>query len=298
MLFFATDRIYRTTEKLFQIVECKACRLIRLEPRPTNAELERYDPDACWPEFAATRLEHASCRFLLRDQVAFVREALSHSDGRGYVLDAGCRDGLLLSMVPWPRILGLDPSRRALTTAWRYNGVPGACAGLDAAPLPASSCSVVAMLHMLEYRRDPVACLKAAYDLLTPEGRLVIQAANASSWQFMMFGERWNGLDAPRALYCYRERDIENLLSFCGFEIVRRKHFSLENAAGLAATLLPGYDPRVRRRRGERNRIGGILKSAAFLGAMAAALPFTMVGAACGAGSTVLIEARKKPASR
>ncbi len=34
-LFSAGDRLYHTTEKSFLVVECKTCRLIRLEPRPS-----------------------------------------------------------------------------------------------------------------------------------------------------------------------------------------------------------------------------------------------------------------------
>ena len=48
-----------------------------------------------------------------------------------------------------------------------------------------------------------------------------------------------------------------DLLDHCGFEIVRRKHFSLrDNPAGLASSLAPGLDPmarRVRKVRGIRD---------------------------------------------
>src|ERR1022692_4910596 len=41
VLFAATDRLGATTMR-FQIVECKQCRLIRLEPQPTPQELRGY----------------------------------------------------------------------------------------------------------------------------------------------------------------------------------------------------------------------------------------------------------------
>src|SRR5437868_5884725 len=34
-LFHTGDRLYRTTDQSFLVVECSGCRLIRLEPRPT-----------------------------------------------------------------------------------------------------------------------------------------------------------------------------------------------------------------------------------------------------------------------
>src|SRR5205085_294102 len=47
-LFRGTDRLYHTTDKVFYVVECKACRLIRLDPRPTPGELGNYYPDTYW----------------------------------------------------------------------------------------------------------------------------------------------------------------------------------------------------------------------------------------------------------
>jgi len=298
VLFQATDRLYHTTDKTFQVVECKQCRLIRLEPRPTPKELKRYYPDTYWfaPEGAAGRLEEAYRRFVLRDHLAFVRQALAHSDRQGYVVDVGCGNGLLLSLLPWPKILGLDSSRAALAIAWRQNGVPGACADLVSAPLPAESCSVLTMFHVLEHLINPVEYLQAAHELLKPEGRLVVQVPNASSWQFMLFAEKWNGIDAPRHLFNYRQRDLENMLEFCGFEVVRRKHFSLrDNPAGLATTMVPGLDPMARRvRKVSETSFVRLVKDVAYAGLTLMAVPFTLIEAACGAGSSIMIEARKK----
>lgn len=298
VLFEATDRLYHTTGKRFQIIECKACRLIRLEPRPSGKELAGYYPDRYWfsPEGPAGRMEETYRRLVLRDHVHFVRQALANSDGGGYVVDVGCGNGLLLSLVPWRKILGLDTSRKALSVAWKQNGVPAACADLVNAPLARESCSVITMFHVIEHLAEPVRYLEAALELLTPGGRLVVQVPNASCWQFILFGENWNGIDVPRHLINYRQRDIENLLNFCGFEVTRRKHFSLrDNPAGMASSLAPGLDPMARRVRQVKESTGmRLLKDAAYFGLALAALPFTLVEAACGCGSTIMIEARKK----
>ena len=47
-LFEATDRLYRTTDRTFAIVECGRCRLIRLSPQPGAAERGTYYPDTYW----------------------------------------------------------------------------------------------------------------------------------------------------------------------------------------------------------------------------------------------------------
>jgi hypothetical protein len=97
-------------------------------------------------------------------------------------------------------------------------------------------------------------------------------------------------------LFDFKEQDIENLLDYCGFEIVRRKHFSLrDNPAGLASSLAPGLDPMARRIRavGEPPRVK-LFKDALYFMLVLAAIPFTLVEAACRAGSTIMFEAKLK----
>ena len=91
------------------------------------------------------------------------------------------------------------------------------------------------MFHVLEHLYDPASYLDAAHQLLRPDGRLIIQVPNAACWQFLLLGERWNGIDVPRHLIDFRLRDVDTLLDSCGFEVLRHKHFSLrDNPAGLA----------------------------------------------------------------
>ena len=139
--------------------------------------------------------------------------------------------------------------------------MPAVCASLARAPLADNSCAAVTMFHVLEHLYDPSAYLDAAHRLLKPGGRLIVQVPNAASWQFLLLGENWTGLDVPRHLIDFRARDLETLLDHCGFEVVRTKHFSLrDNPAGLATSLAPWLDPmvrRIRRIRGDAARAAG-----------------------------------------
>lgn len=302
MLFSATDRLYRTTSRIFQIVECRKCRLIRLHPQPTPVELRDYYPPDYWfvPEAsAADRLEQAWRRFVLRDHLHFVERAIRESEQTGLVLDVGCGGGLFLQMlqqrlhVP---VAGLDFSLEAANAAWRRSGVPVVCATLSRAPFAPASCATVTMFHVLEHLYDPASYLEAAHALLKPEGRLIVQVPNAACWQFLLFGQRWNGIDVPRHLIDFRRSDLETLLESCGFEVVRYKHFSLrDNPAGMASSIAPDLDPMARRlRHVEETPRERLLKDLAYLALTAVSLPFTLLEAACRAGSTVMVEARKQ----
>jgi SAM-dependent methyltransferase len=300
-LFAASDRLYHTTSDEFQVVECKQCRLMQLAPQPTPAELAQYYPKNYWftPEDSATgRLEQIYRRFVLRDHLRFVERALRESQESGPVLDVGCGGGLFLRLLRDRGfgVMGLDFSVEAARVAWNANRVPATCGALSQAPFPPQSCAAITMFHVLEHLHDPRCYLKAAYDLLKPEGRLIVQVPNAGCWQFLLLGAGWNGVDVPRHLYDFRPADLDRLLDSCGFEVLRRKYFSLrDNPAGLATSLAPGLEPVARRvLQAKENPGERLVKNLLYAALVAVALPFTVVEAACHAGSTIMIEARKK----
>ena len=300
-LFCASDRLYHTTSKEFAVVRCGECGLVRLHPAPPPEELHLYYPENYWflPDAsAAGRMEERYRRLVLRDHVQFVSTALRASRAHGPILDAGCGGGLFLGMLRERgfRVLGLDNSDNAARIAWRQQGAPSVCAALDAAPFAPHTVACVTMFHVLEHLYDPRVYLRAAHELLVPDGRLIVQVPNLASWQFRIFGRAWNGVDVPRHLFDFRSRDLERLLESCGFTIVRRKFFSLrDNPAGLASSLAPSLDPMARRvRRIREGPAARLAKDLVYLSIVAASLPFTLLEAAFGAGSTVMIEARPR----
>jgi len=227
-----------------------------------------------------------------------VRRALEESGESGPVLDVGCGGGLFLRILAERGIpvVGLDFSLDAAAVAWSSNRVPAVCATLSRAPFAPESCAAVTMFHVLEHLYNPGSYLDAAHRLLRPNGRLIVQVPNAACWQFLLFGEHWNGIDVPRHLINFKEGDLVGLLDSCGFEVLRRKHFSLrDNPAGLATTLAPSLDPMARRIRARHDSPRmRLMKDLVYLGLVAASVPFTLVEATCRAGSSIMIEARKK----
>jgi SAM-dependent methyltransferase len=301
VLFAATDRLYHTTRRPFHVVACSGCGLLRLDPPPAASELGAYYPDNYWfapDDTAAGSLAEAYRRLVLRDHVRFVTRALRDTGGNGPVLDVGCGGGLFLRLLQARGfdVIGLDSSPDAAHLAWCRNGVPAVCASLERAPLAPASCAAITMFHVLEHLYDPRPYLAAARALLQPNGRLIVQVPNAACWQYRLLGKAWNGLDVPRHLYNFRARDLEALLTRGGFAVLRRKHFSLrDNPAGLASSVAPGLDPMARRvRRVVEGPAARVAKDLLYFALLCASLPFTMLEAACGAGSTIMLEARPR----
>lgn len=298
-IFQGTDRLFGTTDRQFQVVECTQCRFLRLYPKPADHELGQfYPPDYYFSPSpgGVSQLSEIYRRLVLSDHVRFVERATKKR--KGLLLDVGCSGGLVARLLRdrGVKALGFDNSLSAARAAWQSNGVPVICGDFLKAPLQTESCSVLTMFHVLEHVPDPQAYLKKAFELLAKDGRLVVQVPNAASWQFLMFGEHWNGVDIPRHLWNFRISDLERVLDQCGFEIVRRKYFSLrDNPAGMATSFAPSLDPMARRVRGvKESEPVALLRNLLYLGLTLACLPFTVLEAVCRAGSTVMVEARPR----
>jgi len=234
-------------------------------------------------------------RLVLLDHVRFAAQAARGK--KGTVLDVGCGGALFLRMMKERgfEVLGSDFSAEAARVAWEQNGVRVLVGDLTAAAITPASCSLITMYHVVEHLLDPAAYLNAAGKLLEPDGRLVIQVPDRDCWEAAMLGENWTGLDVPRHLHVFRTSDVRRLLQMCGYEVVREKHFSLrDHPAGLATGLAPSLDPVVRAiRQSDRSGVLRMAKDVLYLGLTVAALPFTLLEALSGKGSSVMVEARK-----
>jgi SAM-dependent methyltransferase len=298
-IFSGTDRLYGITEEMFQVVRCHRCGLLRLSPRPGPRELPAFYPPSYWyagkEDDKVGALEQFWRRTVLRDHARFVQSALESTPAAGLLLDVGCGGGLFLRQMKemgYP-VMGLDFSLDAASIAWRQNGVPAICGTLTQAPLPAGSCRAVTMFHVLEHLYSPQDYIEHARRLLAPDGRLIVQVPDASSWQFLLFGERWSGLDIPRHLVNFRGSDLEVLIERCGFRIVRKRHFSLrDNPAAFATSLAPNLDPMARRiRKISESSAQRLVKDLLYMGLFFAGLPLSVLESMCGSGATIFIEA-------
>ncbi len=296
-----SDRLYGTTSQVFAVVRCIRCGMARLSPRPDAASLGQYYPDQYWfdpSSSPSSQWAERYRRFVLRDHIHFVLGAARAAGPGGRILDVGCGGGLLAGLLRehHAHVFGLDVSSAACRIAWQRHAVPAVTGDLVQAPFPPASLSLITMFHVLEHLPDPGAFLAVARELLAPEGRLVVQVPNVDSWQFRLLGARWNGLDVPRHLNHFRPADLRVLLNRHGFEPVRWKHFSLrDNPAGLATSIAPALDPMSRR---VRRKSSGWLTLGGHFALVLAALPFALLEAAFGHGSSVMIEARVAPSRK
>ena len=101
------------------------------------------------------------------------------------------------------------------------------------------------MWHYLEHDYDPMRTLATARDLLTPNGRLIIEVPRLDSTTFRMYGDRWPGLQAPQHTVLFDRKRLLIAMRCADLEIVEYLPYGAFPAffyffAGAAFKLLRG----------------------------------------------------------
>jgi len=217
-LFKGRDRLLGG-EKIFDLVRCRGCGLIYINPRPTLDEIAQYYPAEYEPFVRQEQVTNWYDR--LRHRVAIARMCRIAGQGQqpGRMLDVGCGGGdFMLGMQQrgW-QVRGLDISPVAVALA-RKKGLDVFQGQLSDVELEDESFDLVTMWDVLEHLHDPAAYLARVARLLKPEGRFVVTLPNPDGLDFRLFGPRWTGLDVPRHLYVFERRALASLFRHSGLE--------------------------------------------------------------------------------
>lgn len=206
----------RFTKHGFRIARCPGCGLVYVNPRLTVPELTAlYHAQAISPTsyYLRTRSE---------DERSFdARLALiERYRPPGTLLDLGAGPGTFAKVARergWrPRALDLNA---ASVTRCRELGIDAVCDAFPSPALAGQRFDVVVMNDFLEHVTDPVAVVRAARDLLAPDGVLFVTTPDIGALVARLSGRRWLHLKPNEHLVYFDRRTIAALLERTGFRI-------------------------------------------------------------------------------
>ena len=163
------------TDEIYQVVKCKNCKLIYVNPQPDKTLLfehynqKYFDP---WLKEQFTAREKMWKKRLKKVQ------ALKKA---GRLLDVGCGTGLFLSQAinsGWD-VYGTEVSGFAVDYIKNKFGIGVLKGKLRDAKFPDNFFDVVTFWHVLEHTADPLGNLTEARRILKPGGVVVIAVPNA-----------------------------------------------------------------------------------------------------------------------
>jgi 2-polyprenyl-3-methyl-5-hydroxy-6-metoxy-1,4-benzoquinol methylase len=226
-----------TTDALFPVVRCRACGLVRLNPRPDVSELGRIYPPDYYAYQAHQHLQDGKIKLGDRIKRAVYQRHFRAVLGRdaapgrerraARVLDVGCGDGRLLEWFSQARgvgpveTFGIEMDEAAAEVARRrgHSVVTGRFE-VDR-ELEAGSFDVIFASHVIEHVDDPVAFAARAAELLRPGGLFVVSTPNIDSRDARRLGAAWGGNHFPRHWTFYDPASIGVLAEKVGLRVER-----------------------------------------------------------------------------
>lgn len=215
--------------KGFNLVKCRHCGLIYVNPRPTPQALYgMYDEsyfvhrDNCYTDEYFGYYDYLANKGKIKKNFVRHLKTIERFRSPGQILDVGCAAGYFLSSARergW-QVSGLDVSAFAVDAAGKEFGEESIkLATLLEACYPAESFDAVTLWDVLEHMPDPSANLKEAWRILKPGGILGLVIPNAGSAAAIVMGRWWPEFRRIKEhIYFFTKPTILAMLRKAGFD--------------------------------------------------------------------------------
>ncbi len=229
-IFAARDYRYNTSGETFNVVRCKGCGLIFINPRPSKEEMNRYYPDEYRPRktLEACKRQRRMKKYLNRRNYYFFVNPWHMDFLPGTtVLDIGCGSGELLMRFKelGCNAYGIDVDEVTSSYLCKEMNLDVETCDVDSGTsFKEGFFDVIVMRHSLEHFHNPVRVLQEMRRIIKKNGTLIVGLPNIDSITAKIAGENWRDLDAPRHLFHFSPETIRALMGKAGFSIVDIHH--------------------------------------------------------------------------
>jgi len=229
-------RLLSIQKGIYRIVKCRLCRLIYLNPRPTQQAIaalydEAYykDPKVGYPDYLKT---HDRYRDVIAEIFKERLQAVSQLKKTGRILEVGCAYGLLLDFFRkngW-ETYGVEISKSSATYAQEELGLNVQNMPLQDADLPEKFFDVILMLDVIEHLPDHKIVFDAVRRVMKDDGILVAQVPwELSHWEKALLaiasGKKPGTIEpdaVPAHLLFFTPRTLRLMLEKHGLDVFKR----------------------------------------------------------------------------
>lgn len=215
--------VYRSSsdQVLFeQVVRCKHCRLVYLNPRIRASHIiEAYAAGEDTVFIQQDKMRIRTFVYALRELANAGYLTLSVAT---QILDVGCAGGAFLRAAKKVGLTatGVEPSKWLSQYAREEHGLDVRTGTLLTQPFTPASFDLITLWDVIEHLPDPAAELDRIYLLLKPDGVLVVNYPDFGSFPAKLLGRKWPFLLSVHLLY-YTPKTIRRQLKKHGFKVLK-----------------------------------------------------------------------------
>lgn len=201
------------TMKTYQIVKCKQCGLIYVNPRPKNIYKEYEETeDIVYLNSQKQRIKTAE---------EDLKKILKLKK-RGDLLDIGCNIGLFMDVAKnFFNVEGVELSK------WSYNIAKKKKHKLYNKPLNQikfnKKYDVITLYGVIEHFENPYNELKKINDIMKDNGLLVVYTGNVDGILPKILKKKWLWYQGMHFFF-FSKKTLKKLIEKCGFEIIKIQH--------------------------------------------------------------------------
>ncbi len=223
-----TDREYFTCPDVFHVVECKSCKLMYLDPRPTKDELGKIYPENYHSYIIDTEPKKISFLTKMRYKAHTNRfaQVLKYVNPTQKIdlLDVGCGDGWMMHLFKQAapsriNTFGVEISPEVCDIA-RSMGNTVYCGRIEDVNFDRTF-DLVNFNHVIEHVSDPYEVTLKSHKILKPGGLLIYETPNADTVDQTWFkNSNWGAYHFPRHWYFFTPSSMRRMGESVGLEYV------------------------------------------------------------------------------
>jgi 2-polyprenyl-3-methyl-5-hydroxy-6-metoxy-1,4-benzoquinol methylase len=231
------------------LVQCRNCGLVYVNPRPDSNELYALYGESYFCNNDSGTVGYTD---YLNDE-ANIRKTFTRRLKRlerfvepGRVLDVGCAAGFFLVQAQargW-QVEGLDVSHFAINYTQDRFGFSVQRGSLLELNYPPNSYDLVTMWDVVEHVPDPRGYVQRVAELLRPGGVFALATPDIDSLPARLAGKRWVGYKlSEEHVYYFAPRTLRRMLSEAGMNVIDSYHVGKYVTFNLFMNRLSMYSP-------------------------------------------------------